>query len=195
MTAKTEKQKMLAGELYMAWDPILFEERKQARKWLREYNATDDDASELRTEMIRAFFGSCGDHPFIEPTFRCDYGYNIHVGNHFYANFDCVILDVCEVRIGDHCLMAPGVHLYTAKHPLDAKTRSSGVEDGAPITIGHHCWIGGGAIILPGVTIGDHVVIGAGSVVTKDIPSNVVAVGNPCKVIRELSKGDGTNEQ
>lgn len=185
----TEKQKMIAGYSYMASDHTLFNERKAARKWLRAYNASDDDDQETRERMIRDFFGSCGQKPFIEPDFRCDYGYNIHLGDHFYANFDCVMLDVCPITIGDHCLLAPGVHIYTARHPLDPQERSSGKEDGAPVTIGHRVWIGGGSIILPGVTIGDDTVIGAGSVVTRDMPSGVVAAGNPCRVIRVIERG------
>ncbi|MNC32530.1 Maltose O-acetyltransferase [compost metagenome] len=121
---------------------------------------------------------------YIEPSFRCDYGYNIFLGKNFYANFDCVILDVCPVHIGDNCMLAPGVHIYTATHPLDAETRNSGVEFGKPVTIGHNVWIGGRAVINPGVTIGDNVVVGSGSVVTKDIPANAVVAGNPARVIK-----------
>ncbi|MGL5750647.1 MAG: sugar O-acetyltransferase, partial [Paraclostridium sp.] len=115
-----------------------------------------------------------------------DYGYNIHVGENFYANFNCIMLDVCEIRIGKNVMLAPNVQLYAAYHPIDAKTRISGLEYGAPITIGDNVWIGGGAIVNPGITIGDNVVIGSGSVVTKDIPANCVAVGNPCKVIKNI---------
>ena len=122
----------------------------------------------------------------IEPPFHCDYGYNIHVGEKFYANFDCIILDVGEVRIGKNCLLAPRVCIFTVGHPIDPELRSTGVEAAKPVIIGDNVWIGGNTVINPGVTIGDNVVIGSGSVVTKDIPSNVVAVGNPCKPIKTL---------
>lgn len=122
----------------------------------------------------------------MEPAFRCDYGYNIHVGDHFYANFDCVILDVCEVRIGDHCFMAPGVHIYTATHPIRPFERNSEVEFGKPVKIGHNVWLGGRAIVNPGVTIGDNVVVASGAVVTKDVPNNVVVGGNPAKIMKTI---------
>ncbi len=131
-------------------------------------------------------FGSTGESIYLEPNLRCDYGYNIHVGENFYANFDCVFLDVCEIRIGDNCFIAPGVHIYTATHPLDPNERSSGVEYGKPVKIGNNVWIGGRAVINPGVTIGDNVVIASGAVVTKDVPDNVVVGGNPAKIIKPI---------
>ncbi|MGN1385612.1 MAG: DapH/DapD/GlmU-related protein, partial [Bacillus sp. (in: firmicutes)] len=137
-----------------------------------------------RTEILEELFGSAGDGIYIEPTFRCDYGYNIHVGKNFYANFDCVFLDICEIRIGDHCFVAPGVHIYTATHPLDAQERISGAEFGKPVTIGDNVWLGGRAIINPGVKIGNNVVVASGAVVTKDVPDNAVVGGNPAKVIK-----------
>ncbi|UHA74824.1 sugar O-acetyltransferase [Paenibacillus sp. 481] len=184
---KSEKEKMIAGEAYLAADPELIADRLSARKLTRLFNATLETEVEQRSVLLKELFGSTGNNLYMEPDFRCDYGYNIHVGENFYANFNCVILDVCEVRIGKNAMLAPCVQIYTAYHPLDAATRISGVEYGAPITIGDNVWIGGGAIIMPGVTIGDNVVIGAGSVVTKDIPANVVVAGNPGRVIKQLS--------
>lgn len=181
---QTEKEKMLAGQLYLSSDRELVQERENARRLIRLFN--DSLATELskRTKILRELFGTTGENIYIEPTFRCDYGYNIHVGENFYANFGCVILDVNEVNIGKNALLAPYVQIYTAYHPIDVKTRISGLELGAPVKIGDNVWIGGGAIINPGVTIGDNVVIGSGSVVTKDIPPNVVIAGNPCRIIQ-----------
>ncbi|KIL52157.1 maltose acetyltransferase domain-containing protein [Jeotgalibacillus soli] len=183
---KSEKEKMLAGELYFAGDEILVNERLHARKLTREFNETLETDTKKREQLLKTLLGSTGDHFYIEPTFRCDYGYNIHVEDYFYANFDCVILDVCEVRIGKHCSLAPGVHIYTATHPLDPAERNSGYEFAKPVTIGDNVWIGGRAVINPGVTIGDNVVVASGAVVTKDIPSNVVVGGNPAHVIKEI---------
>jgi len=177
---------MLAGELYLARDEVLVRDRLAARALVREYNATLEDDLEGRTRILRRLFGSVGQMIYIEPTFRCDYGYNIHVGENFYANFDCVILDVCEVRIGANCFMAPGVHLYTATHPVMARERIAGPEYGKPITIGDNVWLGGRSIINPGVTIGDNVVVGSGSVVVRDVPPNVIVAGNPARVVRQL---------
>ncbi|MBM7703071.1 sugar O-acetyltransferase [Metabacillus iocasae] len=183
---KAEKEKMLAGALYQPWDEQLVKERENARRLTRLVNETTEAQYEERKRLLKELFGSTGENVYVEPTFRCDYGSNIHVGENFFANFDCIILDVCEVRIGSNCMFAPGVHIYTATHPLDAETRNSGLESGVPVTIGDNVWVGGGVIINPGVTIGDNAVIGAGSVVTKDIPANTVAVGNPCRVIKHL---------
>lgn len=184
----TEKEKMLAGQGYLAFDEELVKERNRSRTLTRIYNSTIETDMEERTNILKELFGSTGENIYIEPNLRCDYGYNIHVGENFYANFDCVLLDICEIRIGDNAMLAPNVQLYTAYHPIDAKSRISGLEYGAPITIGNNVWIGGGSIVNPGVTIGDNVVIGSGSVVTKDIPSNTVAVGNPCKVIKNIKE-------
>jgi len=180
----TEKEKMLRGELYQAWDPELSRERLQARKLTRLFNQTTEE--EDRASLLKELFGSTGKNIYLEPTFKCDYGYNIHVGENFFANFDCVFLDVCEIRIGENCLLGPGVHIYTATHPLDPTERSSGAEYGIPVTIGDHVWIGGRAIINPGVTIGNNVVIASGAVVTKDVPDNVVVGGNPAKIIKQI---------
>jgi maltose O-acetyltransferase len=184
---KTEKEKMINGEVYDPADPLLVEERINARRLTRLFNETVETDLENRTKILKDLFGSTGRDLYIEPSFRCDYGYNIHVGENFYANFNCVFLDVCEIRIGDNCFIAPGVHIYTATHPLNANERISGIEFGKPVTIGHNVWIGGGSIINPGVTIGNNVVIGSGSVVTKDVPDNVVVGGNPAKFIKEIA--------
>lgn len=183
---KTEKEKMLLGELYLASDEELVRERIEARRLTRLYNQTIETDEQQRMNLLKELFGSIGNSLFIEPTFRCDYGYNIHVGENFYANFDCVFLDVCEIRIGDHCMLGPGVHIYTANHPLDSTIRSAGPEYGAPVTIGDHVWIGGRAIINPGVNIGDHVVVASGSIVTKDVPDHVLVAGSPARIIKEL---------
>jgi maltose O-acetyltransferase len=182
----TEKQKMLAGELYIANGEELTAERQNARRLTRLYNLTAEDEQSCRTKLIKEMFGAVGENVYIEPTFRCDYGYNIKAGNEFYANFDCVILDVCEVNIGNNVFFGPRVNIYTAAHPLETEARNSFLEYGKPVNIGDGVWIGGGAIILPGVTIGSGSVIGAGSVVTKDIPPGVVAAGNPCKVLKQI---------
>ncbi|MCL6585483.1 MAG: acetyltransferase [Anoxybacillus sp.] len=183
---KSEKEKMINGELYCAADPQLVQERERARKLTRLYNQTLETEQEKRVELLKELLGSTGKNVYIEPSFRCDYGYNIHVGENFYMNFDCVILDVCEVRIGDNCLVGPGVHIYTATHPLHPQERNTGLEYGKPIRIGHNVWIGGRAVINPGVNIGDNVVIASGAVVTKDVPSNVVVGGNPAKIIKRI---------
>ena len=184
---KTEKEKMLAGQLYESWDPQLVTDRLNARRLTRHYNATTEEELDHRVEIMRELLGSMGDGYFmIEPPFYCDYGYNIHVGNNFFMNFDCVILDCNLVTIGDNVQCGPGVHIYTASHPIIAAERNKGPELAFPVTIGNNVWLGGGAIICPGVTIGDNTTIGAGSVVTKDIPANVFAAGNPCRVIRPL---------
>jgi len=183
---RTEKEKMLSGELYQAGDPELVRDRLNARRLTRLYNQTLENEWEQRTQLLRELFGSTGSQLYIEPAFRCDYGYNIHVGDNFYANFDCVFLDVCDIRIGDNCFIAPGVHIYTATHPLNAGERISGAEYGIPVTIGDNVWIGGRAVINPGVTIGNNVVIASGAIVTKDVPDNVVVGGNPAKVIKAI---------
>lgn len=181
---RTEREKMLAGEMYDASDAQLVADRLRARRLTRLFNNTHEDELPRRTELLGELLGSAGENAYIEPTFRCDYGYNIHVGRQFYANFDCVILDICEVRIGDYCFMAPGVHIYTATHPLDPQERNSGLEYGKPVTIGNNVWIGGRAVIVPGVTIGDNVVIAAGAVVTRDVPPGAVVGGNPAKILK-----------
>ena len=183
---RTEKEKMLAGELYDACDEQLIIERKQARRLCRQYNATTEEEGGLRSEILSQLLGTCPANTFIEPNFRCDYGSNIHVGEGFTANFDLIILDVCEVRIGRGCLIGPRVGIYTATHPLDRETRASGAESGNPITIGDDVWIGGNVVVNPGVEIGDNVVIASGAVVTKSFGSNLVLGGIPARVIKTL---------
>ncbi|MBW4471998.1 MAG: sugar O-acetyltransferase [Stenomitos rutilans HA7619-LM2] len=183
-TPKTEKQKMLAGELYLATDAELTAESQRALRLLRLYNQTTEMEPDKRTQTLQALFGSVGEKPQIVPPFHCDYGSHITVGDRFYMNYGGVILDCNTVHIGNDVLCAPYVQIYAAYHPTDPTVRLTGRELAAPIRIGNNVWIGGGAIICPGVTIGDNTTIGAGSVVTNDIPANVVAVGNPCRVLR-----------
>ena len=186
MNDSEEKQKMLAGELYNADDPSLMRERLNARRLTRMFNITTETELQKRKFLLKELLGKCPEHVFIEPPFRCDYGYNIIFQEEVFLNFGCVLLDVNKISIGEGTMLGPYVQLYTATHPLNAEERSRGLESGKPITIGKKCWIGGGVIINPGVTIGDNTTIGAGSVVTKDIPANVFAAGNPCEVIKNL---------
>ncbi|WP_303847701.1 sugar O-acetyltransferase [Aeromonas sobria] len=181
-----EWQKMVAGDPYDAADPALVAARERCRALLGVLNR-ESTSSPGWDERLTRLLGSRADRCFITPPFFCDYGTNIHVGKNFYANFNCTILDVCEVHIGDNVLLAPGVQIYTAAHPIAVAPRIKGVEFGKSVRIGHNVWIGGSTVICPGVTIGDNSVIGAGSVVTKDVPANVVAVGNPCKVLRPMT--------
>ena len=182
---RSEKQKMLAGELYIAADEELTAERNRARKLILAYNRTMPDDMETRNNILEQLIKAKG-AAYIEPPFYCDYGYNIEAGENFYANFNCVILDVNSVKIGGNVLLGPNVQIYTATHPLDPAARLTGRELARPVVIGDNVWIGGGAIICPGVRIGDHSTIGPGSVVTRDIPDRVFAAGNPCKIIRVL---------
>ena len=182
MTDKTEKQKMLAGELYNAADPQLTAERAQARQLTHRLNVTQYGDPEAYTQIIKELMPESSADVWIEPPFYCDYGYNIKIGEKVFFNFNCVVLDVMPVAIGNNVLFGPNVQIYTAAHPISAEERRIGLEFAKPITIGDDCWIGGGAIISPGVTIGDRCIIGAGAVVTKDIPSDSIAVGNPARV-------------
>ncbi|MCE9665312.1 sugar O-acetyltransferase [Halomonas sp. M5N1S17] len=182
----TEKEKMLAGELYDPRDAQLQRERRRARLLIKAFNDSSDDQGQERKRLLLELFGAMGKGTFIEPPFYCDYGGNISLGERVFFNFNCVILDVAVVTIGNHVMFGPNVQVYTATHPLDAEQRRSGLEAAKPITIGDDVWIGGGAILCPGVTIGARSVIGAGSVVTKDIPEDVFAGGNPCRMIRSL---------
>ena len=183
----SEKQKMLAGELYNGMDPELVQMRARTRDLIREYNATTQHQLPRRQELLADWFGAVGKGVWIEPPFYCDYGNFIELGDSVYMNFNCTILDCNYVRIGSQTMFGPNVQVYTAYHPVIAAERCKGPEYAAPITIGAQVWIGGGAIICPKVTIGDRTTIGAGSVVTKDIPSDVFAAGKPCRVIRQLA--------
>lgn len=183
------KERMIRGMTYRG-DEELWEDMRRVRRLLRTYNNTGEDEFEYRTQLLKEMLGSIGEHIYIEPNFRCDYGSQITIGNHFYANFDCVILDVCPVTIGNHVLLGPQVGIYTASHPIDARVRADMLEYGSPVTIGDDVWIGGHAVINGGVEIGSGSIIGSGSVVTKSIPAGVIAVGNPCRVIREITQED-----
>lgn len=186
----TEKEKMLLGKLYTASDPELSVELKNSRKFARLYNSTTEEEQNKRTDILKRWFGHIGQNGYIEPPFRCDYGSNIYIGDNFYANYDCIILDVCKVKIGNNVMFGPRVSVFAAAHPIDAEVRATLLEFGKAITIGDNVWIGGGTIINPGVSIGNRVVVGSGSVVTKDIPDNVVAAGNPCRIIRKITEED-----
>eukprot|EP00762_Andalucia_godoyi_P006135 ANDGO_00412.mRNA.1 putative maltose O-acetyltransferase len=182
----SEREKMLAGELYQAGDPELVHMRATARRLTRAYNASTEEEAELRKRILSDLLGKTGDRITIEPPFRCDYGAHIYAGEDLYMNFGCVVLDCAEVHFGDGVMCGPNVQIYTATHPLDAGLRTAGPELARSIQIGNRVWIGGSAILCPGVSIGDNSTIGAGSVVTRNIPANVVAAGNPCRVIRDL---------
>ena len=181
-----QKAKMLAGEPYIASDPELSSARLRAQTLLTRFNATPADATDEQRRLLTELFARCGEETVLRPTFWCDYGFNIVIGDRTFINFDCVFLDCNRIMIGDEVQIAPGVHIYTATHPLEAKARRSGVEYALPVSIGDGVWLGGGAIVGPGVTIGDNTVVGAGSVVTRNLPANVVAAGNPCRIIRPL---------
>ncbi len=185
-------ERMLSGKLYSCayGDSERENMFKKRNEFLDAFNATSYGDYKTREELCKTYFGKTGEHVGINKPFHCDYGCNIYLGERFYANFDCVMLDVARIIIGDDVLLAPKVSIYTAGHPIDAEVRNTGLEYGYEVKIGNSVWIGGNSVICPGVTIGDNVVIGANSVVTKDIPSNVVAAGNPCKVIRSITEKD-----
>ena len=185
---RTERDKMLAGELYDPLDPDLAAARARARDLCQDLNATREADEAARRRILVDLFGAGGGEVWMQPPFYCDYGSNIFLGKRVFFNFNCVVLDVCAVRIGDFTLFGPAVQIYTATHPLEAELRRTR-EFAKPVTIGSDVWVGGAAVILPGVTIGSRSVIGAGSVVTRDIPDDVFAAGNPCRVIRPLTDG------
>lgn len=185
-----EKDKMLSGELYKSFDAELLAERQRAKEIVFRYNSLQPSMIEERNELLKSLFGSVKGNFFIEPPFRCDYGCNIEIGENFYANYNLVILDCAKVTIGDNVLIGPNVGIYTAGHPLHFELRNEEWEFASPITIEDNVWIGGNVVLNPGVTVGRNSVVGSGSVVTKDIPANVVAAGNPCRVIREITDAD-----
>lgn len=183
---RTERDKMLAGELYDALDPALVAKRNRVRELCQKLNASRDADEDLRRDLCKQIFAKGGDTVWMQPPFYCDYGSNIELGERVFFNFNCVVLDVCRVLIGDYTLFGPAVQVLTPMHPLDARLRRK-QEYGKPVEIGSDVWVGAGALILPGVTIGSGTVIGAGSVVTRDVPARVFAAGNPCRFIREIN--------
>lgn len=185
-----QKERMLANLPYKAWMDGLSEERLENKKRIFKYNNMDSGDTAGKDKLIKEILGKTGNTVCIESPFHCDYGYNIEVGENFFANYNLVILDVGKVKIGDNAQIAPNVAIYTAGHPIHPDSRNTGYEYGIDITIGDNVWIGGNTCIMPGVTIGNNVVIGGGSVVTKDLPDNVIAVGNPCRIVREITEDD-----
>jgi maltose O-acetyltransferase len=183
---KTEKEKMLSGELYDALDKVLSDERMRTRLLIKELNDTGEDEAYERNRILKSLIPNSGVGLWLQPPFYCDYGTNMIIGDKVFFNFNCVVLDVMQVTIGSRTLFGPNVQIYTATHPIDHRERATGLEYAKPISIGEDVWVGGSVVVCPGVRIGDRSVIGAGSVVTKDIPSDVFAAGNPCKVIRQL---------
>ncbi len=183
---KSEKEKMLSGELYKPFGKELSSERQYAKELIFRFNSASPSEAEERIAIIRRLFGMTGADFYIEPPFRCDYGYNIEIGEKFYSNYNLIILDCAKVKIGNNVLIAPNVSIYTAGHPLDYQMRNEEYEFAYPVTIGDNVWIGGNVVINPGITIGNNSVVGSGSVITKNIPENVVAAGNPCRVLRQI---------
>jgi maltose O-acetyltransferase len=183
---RSEKEKMLAGELYIANDSQLVAERRVAREAIQRFNNAAPEMADEALELLSGLFGAFGDGSVVMAPFQCDYGYNIRIGRNGFVNYNCVFLDCAPITIGNDVQIGPSVQLYTATHPVDAAIRRAGPEYALPISIGDGAWIGGGSIVLPGVTIGANTVIGAGSVVTRDIPPGVVAAGNPCRVLRTV---------
>ena len=187
---KSEKEKMLSGELYLAFSQELTEDRERAKELCEDLNATRGRERKKREIIIKQLFGQVGKNCWVESPFFCDYGYNIEVGDNFYSNHGCTILDCSRVKFGNGALLGPGVVIAAADHPRQATVRASGLELAAPIIVGDNCWIGGNATICPGVTLGNGVVVGAGAVVTKDMPDNVVCGGVPARILRKLEDGD-----
>ena len=185
-----QKERMLANLPYKAWLDGLSEERLENKKRIYRFNHMPPEDWDRQDELLKQILGRTGRFAHVEPPFHCDYGYNIEVGENFFANYNLTVLDVARVRIGANAQIAPNVSIYTAGHPIHPDSRNSGYEYGIDVTIGDNVWLGGNACVMPGVTIGNNVVIGAGSVVTKDIPDNVIAVGNPCWVVREITEAD-----
>ena len=186
----TEKELMLSGQLYVANDAELAKDNAKARRLTRLINTATEEQAEYRLQLFRELLGNIGQTFWIEPPFRTDYGCNTYIGDNFYANYDCIFIDVAPIHIGNNVFFGPRVCLYTAGHPVDAEVRNTQLEYGKSIKIGNDVWIGGNTVVNPGVTIGDNVVIGSGSVVTKDIPGDVIAAGVPCRVIRKITEED-----
>ena len=185
----SEKEKMINGEFYRPLeDEELIKDRTRVKDLCFKYNSLPSSKEKERTELIKQIFGKTGEQICVESNFFCDYGYNIEVGENFYINHNCVILDCAKVTFGDNVLIGPNCSFYTPIHPMDAKTRNTFIERAEPISVGNNVWFGGNVTVLPGVTIGDNTVIGAGSVVVKNIPANMLAVGNPCKPIKKIEQ-------
>ncbi|WP_317347946.1 sugar O-acetyltransferase [Pusillibacter faecalis] len=186
----TERERMLSGQLYDAGDETLTAARGRAKRLTWRYHQLDPTDWDSRTQILQELLGHLGEDSWIEPPFRCDYGTQISIGDHFFANYDCIFLDVAPITIGNRVMFGPRVCLYTAGHPLDAATRNTGLEFGKPIAIGDDVWLGGNVVVLPGVTIGAGTVVAAGSVVRRDLPPHVLAAGNPCQVLRPITEAD-----
>lgn len=184
---KTEKEKMLSGELYRGSDKELLAERRHAQRLLARYNGVPDNDHDLRSALLRDLLNVVGEGAVVLPTFTCDYGYNISLGRNVFINYHCIFLDCAPIAIGDDVQIGPAVQLYTAQHPIDAQVRRSGLESASPIRIGNDVWLGGGAMVLPGVTVGDRSIVGAGSVVVRHVPPDSLVVGNPARIVRTFA--------
>ena len=193
MTLEEQKERMITGKLYNDLTEELVNARKETVRLTDRSNRTDGEEPQVREQVLKQILGSMGENVFFEPSFRCEFGFNIHIGNDFYANFDCVMLDGGGIEIGDHVLFGPRVGIYTTRHAFEAKERAAGACFARPVKIGNNVWIGAGVHIDCGVAIGDNSIIGAGSVITRDIPANVVAAGVPCRVIRQISGEEKTD--
>lgn len=186
----TELELMTAGELHHFWDDEINALASTAQELIEKFNATPASDDKTQNEILRALLGKIGDYSFIKQPFHCDYGKFIEIGGGSFLNYDCIILDACKVKIGDHVFIGPRTCIYSASHPIDASVRTAGYDISKPVTICDNVWLGGNVVVNPGVTVGEGSVIGSGSVITKDIPPNVIAAGNPCRVIREITEED-----
>lgn len=193
MNLEEQKKRVLSGKMYNDLTPELVQERKRAVELTNAYNESYGQPSQVREPLLRKIVAEMGEDVFFEPDFRCEFGYNIKIGSHFYANFGCVMLDCGGIEIGDHVLFGPRVSIYTARHAFDPQERAAGACFAKKVKIGNNVWVGGGVHMDYGITIGDNSVIGAGSVITRDVPANVVAAGSPCRVLREITEEDKTD--